>query len=101
MATAKHFNDKEKMYHLIEKLDDEFRWCVKHPNDVSKIELEQLKQAVDELDDKCKLIGGNFYRNYLKFKRDFDRLATHINEIKFGDYQKFDDMIQQFFRDLK
>jgi len=103
MATApkKEVSEKEKLFHLVEAMEDEFRWCANHPNDVSLNELEQLKDGIDELDKKFKLIGGKFYEHFLKFRKKFDFLATHINKLKAGDYQHFDEMVQHLFKDLK
>ena len=92
---------KEKLLSFLSKLEEELRWCSQHPNDVSDIEMEQLKQAIDEFDTKCKTIGGQFYNDFEKFKKAFDYSADHPNEIKSGDFQKFEDMLQQLFRDLK
>lgn len=92
---------KEKLHNLLSQLEEELRWCSQHPNDVSDLEMEQLKQAVDELDAKCKKLGGQFYNDFKKFRKDFDYAADHPNEIKSGDFQKFEDMLQQLFRDLK
>lgn len=92
---------KEKLTNLLDQLETEFRWCTQHPNDVSDIELEQLKQAVDELESKCKEFGGQFYTDFKKFRKEFDYSADHPNEIKTGDFQKFEDMLQNLLKDLK
>nr|NGX35374.1 hypothetical protein [Candidatus Anoxychlamydiales bacterium] len=34
-------------------------------------------------------------------RKDFDYAADHPNEINSGDFQKFEDMLQELFRDLK
>ncbi|MBN2480017.1 MAG: hypothetical protein JXA94_07295 [Parachlamydiales bacterium] len=92
---------KEKFNHLLNKLEDEFRWCAQHPNDVSDIELEQLKQALEDLTPYAKNIGGKLFNDFKNFKKQFDHSANHPNEVKPGDYQKFDEMIQKLFKDLK
>jgi hypothetical protein len=97
----KENGNKEKINNLLSQLETEFRWCAQHPNDVSDIQLEQLEQAVDELEERCKLLGGKFYSDFETFRKKFDYMAEHPNKIKLGDYQKFDEMIQQLFRDLK
>lgn len=92
---------KSKINNLISHLESEFRWCAQHTNDVTDIQLEQLKEAVDALDEQCKILGGKFYKDFLVFKKEFDFMADHPSKIKWTDYQKFDDMIQKLFRDLK
>ena len=99
--TPKENSSKEMLNNLLNQLETEMRWCTQHPNDVSDIELEQLKQSIDELDDRCKTFGGQFYKDFKKFRKDFDYMADHPNEIKAGDFQKFEDMVQQLLKDLK
>ncbi|NGX28974.1 MAG: hypothetical protein K940chlam1_01166 [Candidatus Anoxychlamydiales bacterium] len=94
-------SSKEKLLNLLSKLEEELRWCAQHPNDVSDFEMQQLKEAIDELDTKCKTLGGQFYSDFKKFRKDFDYAADHPNEINSGDFQKFEDMLQELFRDLK
>jgi len=101
MPMPKEDNSKDKLNNLLTQLEDELRWCTQHPNDVSNFELEQLKQAVDEFDERCKSFGGKFYKDFKIFRKDFDYLSSHPKEIKPGDFQKFEDMVQQLFRDLK
>lgn len=97
----KEENNKSKMDNLISQLENELRWCAQHPRDVSNYELEQLKDSIDALDEKCKIFGGKFYKDFLAFRKEFDYMADHPEEIAEGDFQKFDDEIQQLFRDLK
>lgn len=97
----KEDSGKSKINNLISQLETEFRWCAQHPNDVSNYELEQLKESVDALDERCKVLGGKFYKDFSAFKKEFDYLSEHPNEIALGDFQRFEDMIQQLFRDLK
>lgn len=97
----KENGSKSKISSLITQLETELRWCAQHPNDVSNNELEQLKQAIDALDERCKIFGGKFYSDFKVFRKEFDYLADHPSEIKAWDFQKFDEMIQQLFRDLK
>jgi len=101
MPMPKEDSSKSKLNNLLTQLETEFRWCAQHPNDVSNLELEQLKDAIDELEEKCKNFGGKFYNDFTLFRKDFDYLANHPNEIKLGDFQKFEDMVQQLLRDLK
>ncbi len=101
MPSPKEDSSKETLNNLLSQLEIEFRWCTQHPNDVSDIELEQLKQSIDELEPKCKAFGGQFYEDFQNFRKDFDYIAEHPNEIKMGDFQKYEDMIQQLLRDLK
>ena len=99
-----HKNDepnKNNLNHLLDKLEEEFRWCAQNTNDVSDFELEQLKDAVDMLEGTCKNIGGQLYSDFQKFRKEFDYLADHPKEISAWDFQKFDEMIQTLFRDLK
>lgn len=99
--SPKEESSKETLNNLLSQLETEFRWCSHHPNDVSDIELEQLKQAIDELNSRCKTFGGRFYKDFASFRKEFDYMATHPREIKTGDFQRFEDMIQQLLRDLK
>lgn len=97
----KENNSKSKIINLLTQLETEFRWCAQHPNDVSDLELAQLKESVDSLDEKSKILGGRFYKDFTALKKFFDYMADHPNEIKPGDFQKFEDMLQQLFKDLK
>lgn len=97
----KEESSKDNLNKLLSKLEDELRWCAQHPNDVSDIEMQQLKQSIDELENRCKTFGGQYYKDWKNFRKKFDYMADHPDEIKTGDFQMFDDMIQQLFRDLK
>ncbi|HEU64682.1 MAG: hypothetical protein KR126chlam4_01204 [Candidatus Anoxychlamydiales bacterium] len=99
--SPKEDSSKEALSNLLSKLETEVRWCTQHPNDVSDIEMQQLKQSVDELNNRCKTFGGQFYKDFQNFRKEFDYMADHPNEIKTGDFQKFEDMIQQLLKDLK
>jgi len=99
--SPKEDSSKETLNNLFSKLETEFRWCSQHPNDVSDIELEQLKQSVDDLENRCKAFGGQFYKDFQNFRKTFDRMAENPNDIEAGDFQKLEDMIQQLLRDLK
>ncbi len=101
LPMPKENGSKSKLNNLLSQLETEFRWCAQHPNDVSDIELEQLKESVDSLEERCKIFGGKFYLDFTEFKKKFDYLADHPNEIKSGDFQIIEDMLQQLFRDLK
>lgn len=97
----KENNSKEKLLSSFSKLETEMRWCSQHPNDVSDVELEQLKQAIDEIDPKCKDFGGQFYNDFKNFRKKFDIAADNPQDIKTGDFQKFEDMIQKLLKDLQ
>lgn len=99
--SPKENSSKEKLNNQLSQLETELRWCAQHPNDVSDIELEQLKQSIDDLNNRCKTFGGQFYKDFQNFRKNFDYMADHPNEIKTGDFQKFEDMVQQLLRDLK
>ena len=92
---------KEKLYNLINQLEVEFRWCCQHPNDVSKNELDQLMQAVEDLEKHAHHFKGQIYSDYAKFKKEFKEFIKKPEEIKPGDFQRFEDMIQKLFKDLE
>jgi len=91
---------EDNLYSLIEQLEGEFRWCTQHPNDVSSFEIEQLMQAIKDIETECKSGNATFYKNFMVFKKEFEKLAQKPKEVKPGDFQKFEDMIQQLLRDL-
>ena len=98
----KSFESKgEHFSHLLDKLEDEFRWLAQHPNDACEIELNQLNDSIKELSTLAKTVGGKVYKDFVKFQTDFDRACKNFRNIKPGDYQRFDEMIQVLFRDLK
>ncbi len=97
-AKKHNYDDINK---LISKLETEFRWCAQHPNDVSDMELEQLKQALDEFEPMAQTQGGKFYKDFQDFKIMFIDITQNPDKIKPGQFQEFEDMIQLLIKDLK
>ena len=93
--------DKSKIINLLSQLETEFRWCAQHPNDVSDFELEQLKESIEYFDKNVKDFGGKFYNDFAVLKKIFDNMADYTSEIKPGDSQKIEDMLQKLFQELK
>jgi hypothetical protein len=96
----KHYHDDD-INKWISKLETEFRWCAQHPNDVSDIELEQLKQALFEFEAAAKSCGGKFYKDFKDFKAMFIEITKKPKQIRPGQFQEFEDMIQLLIKDLK
>ena len=87
----------EMLNRFLTRLKIEFRRKAQHPNAICNIELDQLKNYLNDLNKKYQNIEYPFYKNFTLFKKDFDYLADHPNILK----QKFEDMILQFFKYLK
>ncbi|NGX56634.1 MAG: hypothetical protein K1060chlam5_00877 [Candidatus Anoxychlamydiales bacterium] len=100
MATNPKSTDHEWLKSKIYQLEEEFRWCAMHPNDVSKVGMEQLKQAIDELYNHILKVGGKFLEHFNHFKSQFEYALENFESIKPSQFQQFEDLIQVIIKDL-